>query len=72
MFTILTASPVRWIAPAVLTWTALAGGAAYATQLPADTASSTVAPDVVQTRMTDDAQAANVRAAIADVHGFTS
>jgi hypothetical protein len=72
MSTILTASPVRWIAPAVLTWTALTGGAAYAGQLPADTASAPVTSDPVQTRMSSDAHAASVQAAIADVHGFAT
>jgi hypothetical protein len=72
MFTTLSASPVRWIAPAVLTWTALTGGAAYATQPPSDTASIAVASDPVQTRLASDAHAASVQAAIADVHGFAS
>jgi len=72
MFTNLNASPIRWIAPAVLTWTALTGGAAYATQLPADTATATVTADPVQTRMASDAHAASVRDAIADVHGFST
>jgi hypothetical protein len=72
MVTILSASPVRWIAPAVLTWTALTGGAAYAGQLPADTANTVATSDPVQTRMSADAHAANVRTAIADVHGFST
>jgi hypothetical protein len=72
MFTSLNASPVRWIAPAVLTWTALTGGAAYATQMPSDTGSAAAASDPVQTRMASDAHAASVQSAIADVHGFAS
>lgn len=72
MFTTLNASPIRWIAPAVLTWTALTGGAAYATQLPGDTTSIAVASDPVQTRLASDAHAASVQAAIADVHGFSN
>ena len=72
MNTILTASPVRWIAPAVLTWTTLAGGAAYAAQPPADTASIAIASDPVQTRMSADAHAASVKVAIADVHGLSA
>jgi hypothetical protein len=74
MFTTLNASPVRWIAPAVLTWTALTGGAAYAGRLPVDTstpATTVVAASVpVQTRASFEAQAATVRGAIADVHGL--